>query len=202
MKIKIYFATIGLAACCFWPVSGHADDAEKYMPLVQATNGLSLGVCILDPKSGINTNTTELSVGMLFKAPTNTRSMFFMPKKEYLARVELYDSSNNPVAKTKLGSNYGVNFNDIYWDINKFAESPHGPCTARDSWDSWSWGGFLPKTSDLFVLTKPGTYRLKLEVQIMLYALDTAKKQTCQILRFPPVEITVAKPESPATRNN
>jgi hypothetical protein len=53
----------------------------------------------------------------------------------------------------------------------------------------------LPKISDLFAITKPGTYRLKLEVQIMLRFLNTSDKPTRQILRFPPVEISVIKPE-------
>jgi len=176
----------------------HADGLEKYIVTVGATNGLTLGVTILDPRFG--TNTTELPIGLLFKAPTNTHSALYLPQEEYLARLELYDSSNSPVAKTALGSKYGKSFDDLYWDLKKFATPPNGwhpseMFTPDDKWDSMSWGGRLPKISDLFAITKPGTYRLKLEVQIMLRFLNTSDKPTRQILRFPPVEISVIKPE-------
>ena len=195
MKIINYLAIIGLAACCFCPTNGYADNLDKYIVSAQSTNGLVLGITVIDFQGG--KDTVDLPRQLVFKAPINTRSVFFIPKEEYLAKIELYDSNNNPVTKTELGSRYGINFNDIYWDIAKFAKRPHSQTNVSDA---WSFGCDLPKTSDLFVITKPGKYRLKLEVQIMLYALDTTKKQTRQILRFPPVEITVTKPELPASQ--
>ena len=188
MKLKTYFLMIVLTACYIWPASGYADNIDKYIVSVQSTNGLALGITIIDTKDG--QDTIDLPRQWLFKSPTNTHSMLFMPKEEYLVRMELYDSSNNPVAKTELGKKYGESFDDIYWDINKYAKRPHGHTKVSDT---WSFGYDLPKTSELFVVTKPDEYRLKLEVQIMLYFLDMTKRQTRQIIRFPPIEIKVKK---------
>jgi len=195
-----------LAASSLWLANGYADEPrisaqssrltnrhpelEKYISTVRATNGLTLGISII--RLTIGTNSTELPVEFEFKAPSTTNSMLFMPKDEYLVRMELYDSNNVVVPKTELGTKYGKSFDDIYWDIGKFAKSPHGPTIVKDA---WSWGRQLPKISDLFILTKSGAYHLKLEVQVMLYYLNMKEKQTRQILRFPPVEISVINPE-------
>lgn len=54
----------------------------------------------------------------------------------------------------------------------------------------------MPKTTELFVIRKPGTYRLQIEMQVMLLYLNTAEYQVRQIVRFPPLEIPLIQPES------
>lgn len=177
---------------------GNRPALDKLISTATATSGLTLGVDILD--YGIGTNTTELPIGLIFKAPANTQSAFYLPQEEYLARLELYDSNNHAVTKTKLGAQYGQLFDELYWDIGKFATPHNGGhpkmITVRDEWDSRSWGCNLQKVSDLFTITEPGQYRLKVEVQIMLLYLNTKEKQVRQISRFPPIEIMVTCPKA------
>lgn len=185
---KLTAVLIGII--CLWSCVVRADDVDKYIASVQATNGLALGISIIDRKLG--TNTTEQPVDLVFKAPPNATSELFMLKDEYVARIELYDDNNRLVAKTQLGSKLGRNFDEVSWDIKKFASHPHGPIHPKDA---WAWGKSLPRISELFALERPGIYYLKVEAQVMVEYLDMTKKQTRQIVRFPPVEITVKCPE-------
>jgi hypothetical protein len=176
--------------CFLLPALGYADELEGYFAAtVQVTNGLTLGISLKDT---LGTNSTEHPIGLDFKAPANVHSMFFVPKNEYFVRMQLFDSNNNLVPKTTLGSSYGQDFDNLRWNIGKFANQPHGPRTASDTWIG---GAYLPKLSDLFAISKPGQYRLKLEAQIMLLYLDTRAKQARQIIRFPVAEITVVCPQ-------
>lgn len=191
MIAKIFIALV-VCSICFCICDGRAGDHEKYIVSVRATNGLTLGVDVIDAKLG--TNSTEVPVGLVFKAPANiNESELFMLKNEYIARLELYDSNNHPVAKTKLGSEYGRKFDKAQWGIKEYSNNPHGPTGAKNT---WTWGEMLPKTAELFAVNEPGTYRLKLEAQVMVLYLDVAKKETRQIVRFPPVEIMVTRPAS------
>ena len=191
MKIKYDYIIVLLVTCWLWTTNGCADDFEKYIVPVQLTNGLTLGISI---GSGVQTNTTEMLIELVFKAPTNTHSLLYVPKDEYLARLELLDLNNHTIAKTELGSKYGLRYDALQWDIQKYASRPRGPIWFGDAWGR---GCSLPKTSELFAITNPGTYRLRLEVQVMLMYLNMADKQVRQIVRFPRIEITVTRPESP-----
>ena len=175
----------------FWFGNLFSADWEKWISSVQASNGIGFGILIIDMRTA--TNTTDLPISFLFRAPTNTASELFILKDEYLARINLYDASNHPVKKTKMGAKYGTKFDKAEWGINKYSSQPHGPVICRDSWMG---GLLLPKISELFDLREPGVYRLKVEAQAMLMYLDMSKKQVRQIVRFPPVEIMVTRPNS------
>lgn len=124
MKTKSHLITLTLTV--FLSCSaGLADDFGKHIVSVQSTNGLTFGVTVIDSRNG--TNTTESSVGFLFKAPPKFHSLLFLPKDEFMAKLELYDSSGHPVKKTESGSKYGRRLDAIYWDIKKFADRPHSP---------------------------------------------------------------------------
>ncbi len=206
MSNKTHLKVIVIAIACPWLSIGHADEVgkfiqasgsinnhpelEKYIPCVHSTNGLTLGVGIIRLTTG--TNTTELPIDLIFKAPTNGHCTLYVPKDEYLVRLGLYDSNNCPVAKTDLGSKYGRYFDDLHWDLT-LANQPHGHPQMRFIGDTWSSATMLPKTADLFMISKPGQYRLKVEVQILLLYLQ--EKQVREIVRFPPVDIAVTRPE-------
>jgi hypothetical protein len=125
-------------------------------------------------------------------------SAFYLPQDEYLARISMYDSSNQPIAKLRAGEKYGERFDELYWNLKKFASPKNGGhqkmLVVGDQWDSRSWGCSLEKASDLFLIKKPGHYHLKIEIQIMLLYLDTKGKQTRQIVQFPPVEVQLLCP--------
>lgn len=190
MNPRFPLAALVVASSWLLHCSGSdTNNFQGYFATVQTTNGLTLGVSLLGPDG---TNSTESPIELDFKAPVGARSVLFVPKEEYLARLHLWDASNIPAPTTTLGTNYGRSFGDLYYDIKKFASQPHGP---RGPGDSWQVATRLPKLSDLFELPKPGRYRLRLEIQVLLQYLDTRGPQVRQVVRFQPPDVWVVKPE-------
>jgi hypothetical protein len=167
-------------------------EIENLWPSVQLTNGLTLGLSAI--RVGTGTNTTEIPLGLILKDPVRTSSTIYTPKDEYLARMKLYDSNNVPVVKTALGRKYGQKFDELsHWD-RKFASRPHGRPAMVPIGQDWEYACVLPAVSQLFDITKPGVYRLEMEVQVMVLYLG--KHQVRQISRFPPIKLNVVKPSA------
>jgi hypothetical protein len=114
---------------------------------------------------------------------TNMDSIIGWPKKpEYLCTAELSDAAGQTVPRTKMGRLYGSKYPDF--DISKAAlvrqhtNPSSGPC----------WNLFRP--ADLFDITKPGTYTLRVQFQVMKVETDKTAGQA-RIVKFPALSLPI-----------
>src|ERR1051326_7424644 len=107
----------------------------------------------------------------------------------FKCRIDLFDSEGKPIPKTKLGETYGRRFTElrpIYEDKKQtiFREMDLHLRTVGGVGTS---GYPLPSPAELFAIKNQGTYRLKLQFQV-LRPIQRAGKIKIERVRFAPIE--------------
>gem|GEM_PF-3399386 len=178
------------------------DEISQYICYsVTATNGLKLGV-VAGPSG---TNTVDDEVWLFFSLEREGILPVYVPRDEYLVRIELFDSHNLPLPKTTAGRSYQL-APRLKWDKSRVRLHQRSP----QLWPVWKgrsvahsaegqspfyreWTEFLkfPPPSQLFRIEKVGAYRLVMEFQVFV-----KKGVEKPVVRFPPLEIPVVRSDS------
>jgi len=138
----------------------------------------------------------KIAYGFLLK--TNDDVVIYLPKPEYLCRLQLFDKEGNPVAKTAAGEKYGRLFADLEsysWDyVNKRGHNtggsdkpdmilPHVTTTQNRE---------LSSMEELFIIEKAGCYKLSIQFQVFKLSGEGAN-HIFRVVRMPPIEMFVEK---------
>lgn len=142
------------------------------------------------------TTTNELirfDESLLYMPYCNTGSVAMsLPDHRYSIRMRMFDTNNQSLKKSGLGSTYGSCFDDLhsYKDGRPGGVCACGPYRA----DLGPSGLALPSPNKLFVIPKPGIYTLEVEIQMFRHSasLDT-NVWNKNLIRFSPVQIKVHK---------
>lgn len=107
----------------------------------------------------------------------------FPRQVEELCEISLIDSKGRSVAKTRDGSKYGTRFlsfkNTSSRVVRHRVEQNTGP-----AWD-------LFRVADVFRVSAPGTYKLRIRFQLLKVNDHTATNAATELLRFPRMEIPI-----------
>ena len=118
------------------------------------------------------------------------------PNDEYLANLKLVDTNNQIVPKTAIGSHYMLNTNITHWgrqDSDLLRRTKRGLNVVFPvGGDIWESSISFPSIDKLFEIKKPGTYKLRMEVQVF-FMLNTSTN--AEIIHYLPLEIPVIKSE-------
>jgi hypothetical protein len=114
---------------------------------------------------------------------TNKDTIVSWPKKpEYQCTVELLDEAGKAMPRTKMGRLYGSKYSDFDPSkgglVRQHIDPSSAPC----------WNLFRP--ADLFNISKPGTYTLRLQLQaIKVESSNTTN--VVKIVRFPMLSLPI-----------
>jgi len=139
-------------------------------------------------------NRPELGDSITFKLVSTSRPPFrvYLPKPSSLCRIQLLNEQSEEISKTFLGRKYGTSF-DGAKDPWKETEKDKGG-SARH-YTVGALGGVresFPACEALFKVSRPGEYRMRLQVQVFEQVIQQGRVQL-RPLRFPMVEIPLTK---------
>jgi hypothetical protein len=154
-----------------------------------STNAVELEVCVATAA-----NRPELSDSITFKLISTSRPPFrvYLPKPSSLCKIQLLNEQSQEIPKTSLGRKYGTSFDGTEdpWketDQDKGGSARHytvGPLSGVTE--------SFPACEALFKVSRPGEYRLRLQVQVFEQVIQQGRVQL-RPLRFPMVEILLTK---------
>lgn len=159
------------------------------------TNGLQIAIGGWRSKIGAVTDgPIQIGDRLVFMAlcATGKVELFHPLDLAYGLKMKLIDSKGELVAKTKEGKRAGSLFNDL-------GNMDNTRLTRVYAWGSFQenagFGGgkFLPPPVDLFRISKPGLYKLVVEMQMFRPWTVGLSSNRPTLIRFPPVELTVEK---------
>jgi hypothetical protein len=135
-----------------------------------------------EPEAKVVPRSTEM---LLFGLSTVTNAdtvIAWAKEPEYLCRAELTDAAGHSVGKKKMGRLYGSKYADFKTSQGNLVRQHIGPGSEP------SWNLFRP--SDLFEITRPGNYNLRLYFQVVKVETSSVTNPA-KIVKFPALSIPV-----------
>ncbi len=138
--------------------------------------------------------TNTLANQMLYYSfwTTNRPAVIWYPKDpEYAFRVQLFDTNGASVSKTSLGETIGRRF----FDFDIFAQEK-GISLLRARVDKGSPCGHFPlfRAADFFRIERPGSYKLRIQFQILVNLKGRLNSTNKICIRYPYLDCTILAP--------
>ncbi len=184
MKTKTIHIVCSMILCGF----SCCIAGEEGFYASKSADDLCLGVVGIDrlthpdqPGSHIARSSEMLIFGA--RTVTNKDTIVAWPKEpEYLCAAELLDEGGNGVPRTKMGRSYGSKYAEFDPSKGRLVRQHINPSSEP------CWNLFRP--GDLFKISKPGTYTLRLQLQVLKVQSDRTTNAV-EIVRFPILSLPI-----------
>jgi hypothetical protein len=144
----------------------------EHYPRSKIESGVYFLLC---PVRGTYTATTSDAVAYVLQSTNETPKTVGLPAhQKFKFRVELFSTNGTAIPKTKLGRQFGAEFDKM----------PADPSKVKVQWERTIGSHELGRAKDLFEIRDKGEYTLKFQLQLFVADRGFAYR----LVRFPAVE--------------
>jgi hypothetical protein len=186
MKI-IIFCMVGTA----WAARG--EEAYRKTAFVETKVVDSFSVGVRD-QNGFTNSAPDQYLSFAIWCTNGPARLAIPPQPEYAYKVELFDTNGIAITKTEMGNNIGSKFDDFDESALKTHTKINAEAFKKSELAAW-WLMFRP--SDLFEITKPGNYTLRIQFQILAHVRTGPNRgdYVKRIIHFPALDYPLVQPK-------
>ena len=162
-------------------ILGAQEPARSNFVTTEAINRLRVG--LTDHNGNTNASAGSVLAWTVFGPGKKPTLVGLPPQPEFAFQVELFDEKGNAVPKTGLGLRTGRRFSEL----SAQSEGVHMQLIKATSEAEQLTQVLLFRPSDLFTITAPGRYTLRIRFQIVAF-FGNPGNTTRKLIRFAPLD--------------